>query len=89
MDFVSTLTYDPQHPDDVFAVFERYEPNADRYEELKPKGFTVRMSRDAGVTWSELGARELPSAFRLAVGVDGHYLYASTRTGVYRLALGQ
>jgi hypothetical protein len=45
------------------------------------------MSRDAGATWSELGARALPKVTGLAVGIDGRYLFARTRSGVYRLAL--
>ena len=45
------------------------------------------MSRDAGATWSELGARDLPKVSGLAVGIDGRYLYARTQKGVYRLAL--
>ena len=36
VDFVGKLTYDPRRPDYVFAVFERYEPNADRYKETDP-----------------------------------------------------
>jgi hypothetical protein len=87
VEFVSTLTYNSQRPDDLFAVFERYEPNSDRYKEMEPVGFTVRTSRDAGVSWSEIGARELPAVSRLAVGVDGRHLYAATRKGVYRIEL--
>jgi hypothetical protein len=87
VDFVSHLTYDPQRPDHLFAVFERYEPNADRYKELEPVGYTVRLSRDAGATWAELGARDLPVVSGLAVGIDGRSLYARTRKGVYRIAL--
>jgi hypothetical protein len=89
VDFVARLAHDPQHPDDVFAVFERYVPDSDRYKELKPRSFTVRRSRDAGGTWSELGARDLPEVYGLAIGVDGRYLYARTPKGVYRIALSQ
>ena len=89
VDYVARLAYDPRHPDDVFAVFEHYVPDSDRYKELKPRSFTVRRSRDAGATWSELGARDLPEVSGLAVGVDGRYLYARTPKGVYRMALSQ
>jgi hypothetical protein len=89
VDFVSLLTYDPRRPDDLFAVFEHYEPSRDRFEELKPRGFTVKMSRDAGATWCEVGARDLPKVSSLAVDVDGRFLYAATAEGVYRLALNQ
>jgi len=87
VDFVARVAYDPRRPDDVFAVFERYEPNTDRYKETDPVSYTVRASHDAGATWSELGARDLPKVHALAVGVDSRYLYAATRHGVYRLAL--
>jgi hypothetical protein len=89
VDYVARLAYDAPHPDDVFAVFERYVPDSDRYKELKPRSFTVRRSRDAGATWSELGARDLPEVYGLAVGVDGRYLYARTLKGAYRMALSQ
>jgi hypothetical protein len=88
VDFVTELTYDPRRPDDVFAVFEQYALNKDRYKELEPRGFEVRMSRDAGMTWASLGSGDLPPVSRLAVGVDGRYLFAGTKTGVYRIALG-
>ena len=87
VDFVAKVAYDPKRPDDVFAVFERYEPSSDRYKETEPVSYTVRMSRDGGATWSELGARDLPKVNDLAVGIDGRYLFAATRHGVYRLAL--
>jgi hypothetical protein len=87
VDFVRQLTYDPQRPDHVFAVFERYELNAEGYKELKAAGYTVRRSRDGGATWTELGARDLPEVSGLVVGVDGRQLYARTRSGVYRIAL--
>ena len=89
VDFVSHVAYNPQHPDDVFAVFERYEPTAENNREPKLSGFTIRMSRDAGATWSALGANGLPSVHSLQVGIDGRYLFASTPKGVYRLVLAQ
>jgi hypothetical protein len=89
VDFVARLAYDPRQPDDVFAVFERYVPDGDAHGARRPRSFTVRRSRDAGATWSELGARDLPEVYGLAVGVDGRYLYARTSKGVYRIALSQ
>jgi hypothetical protein len=86
-DFISRLTYDPQHPDNVFAVFERYEPNAVPSQEPTAAGFTVRMSGDGGATWTDLGAAGLPKVTDLAVGIDGRYLFAATGQGIYRLAL--
>lgn len=87
VDFIGELAYNPQQPDHVFAVFERYVPNTDRYKELEPVGFTVRMSQDGGASWIDLGAGGLPKVNRLAVGIDGRYLFAATAEGVYRLAL--
>lgn len=87
VDFITELAYDPRRPDDVFAVFEQFALNKERYKELEPRGFEVRVSRDAGVTWSALGASDLPTVLRLAVGVDGRQLYAATRNGVYRIAV--
>jgi hypothetical protein len=86
-DFISRLTYDPQHPDNVFAVFERYEPSSVPSQEPKAAGFTVRVSHDGGATWTDLGADGLPKVNDLAVGVDGRYLFAATGQGVYRLSL--
>jgi hypothetical protein len=89
VDFPSRLAYNPQRPDDVFAVFERYEPNGDRGKEMMPTGFAIRMSHDAGANWTDLGAQNLSPVNDLAVGVDGRFLYAATSKGVYRLAIPQ
>jgi hypothetical protein len=89
-DFVGDLTYDPQHPDDVYAVFSHYEPSGVQFQPHKPTGFTVRRSRDAGVTWTDMGTEGIPpdaGGIRLTVGVDSHYLYAATTMGVLRIAL--
>jgi photosystem II stability/assembly factor-like uncharacterized protein len=87
VDFVTQIAYNPQHPDDVFAVFEHYVPDASPLTPHHLTGFTIRASHDAGQTWTDLGAQDLPTVNRLAVGVDGRYLYATTSKGVYRLAV--
>ncbi|MFN8637649.1 MAG: hypothetical protein U0893_27670 [Chloroflexota bacterium] len=89
MDFVSLLAYDPRRPDDVFAQVTRYEPDPEPYKLHHATGSIVRMSRDAGTTWVELGGSQLPSVSQLAVGVDGRHLFAATSNGVYRLLLPQ
>jgi hypothetical protein len=89
VDFVSTLTYNPQRPDDVFAVMSHYEPSPERYAQHKLAGFDVRRSQDGGMTWDELGAPDASSVSQLAVGIDGRYLFAATDKGVYRIALLQ
>lgn len=68
---IAALAYDPARPDLVFIAI----------------GGGVRMSRDAGATWSELGRQDLPSVQTLVVGVDGRNLYAGTDQGLYRLSL--
>lgn len=87
VDFVRRLAYNPGRPDEVFAEFEHYEPNGDRSREMRPTGYAIRMSLDAGATWTDLGAQGLPPRYALAVGADGRYLFAATVKGVYRLAL--
>jgi hypothetical protein len=89
VDFVSELAYNPQRPDDVYAVVVHYEPDPRPFYEHTYAGFTVRMSRDGGSTWTDLGAPDGPSVSGLAVGVDGRYLFAATSKGVYRIALPQ
>jgi hypothetical protein len=89
VDFVTRLAYNPQRPDDLYAVFSHYEPGEQTFKEHREAGFTVRMSRDGGSTWSDLGTPVAPSVSGLAVGVDGRYLFAATGKGVYRIALPQ
>jgi hypothetical protein len=87
VDFVNELTYDPKRPDHVYAALSHYDAVEPGLREHKLAGHAVRMSRDGGATWSELGAPDAPSVTRLAVGVDGRYLFAATEKGVYRIAL--
>jgi hypothetical protein len=92
IDFSTTLTYDPRRPDDVYAAFQKYEPDpasASSSAPSKAAGVVVRMSRDAGATWADLGGGDLPIPTSLAVGVDGRYLFAATAQGVYRAALSR
>jgi hypothetical protein len=86
-DFITRLAYDPGRPDNVFAVFEHYQPSSVPSKEPTAAGSAVRMSRDGGVTWTGLASEGLPSVNDLAVGVDGRYLFAATGKGVYRLTL--
>jgi photosystem II stability/assembly factor-like uncharacterized protein len=88
IDFSRTLTYNPRRPDDVYVVFEHFEP--DPTSSSKPStstGTVLRASHDAGATWTDLGSGDIPAPSRLAVGIDGRYLFAATENGVYRLAL--
>jgi hypothetical protein len=88
IDFSRTLTYDPQRPDDVYTAFQHFEPDpASSSAPSREAGGIVRVSYDAGATWSDLGGGDLPSVTGLAVGVDGRYLFAGTSKGLYRLAL--
>lgn len=90
IDFSNTLTYDPRRPDDVYAVFWRFEPDpASSSAPSKAAGVVVRVSHDAGVTWADLGGGDLPAPTSLAVGVDSRYLFATTAQGVYRIALAR
>jgi photosystem II stability/assembly factor-like uncharacterized protein len=49
----------------------------------------VQMSTDAGATWADLGRQDLPQISELLVGIDGRYLFAATKDGVYRIAIPQ
>jgi hypothetical protein len=49
---------------------------------------TIRTSADGGLTWTDLGQGGLGKTTGLALGIDGHNLYAATGAGVWRLALG-
>ena len=89
MDFVSELTYDRQRPDHMYALFNHYEPGEPAYKEHRQTGSTVRVSRDGGVSWSDLGVPDGQTVTELAVGVDGRYLFAATGHGVYRIGLPQ
>ena len=86
-DFVGSMAYDPQRPDDVYAVFTHYALTADRMRPHEAVGRVVRRSHDGGVTWTDLTTGDLPRVGHLAVGIDSRYLYATTSAGVYRLAL--
>jgi hypothetical protein len=87
MDLVSELAYNPQRPDEVFAVFEHYEPHEQVGKEHTLAGYAVQMSRDGGMTWADLGAPAARSISDLAVGVDGRYLFATSGDGVFRIAV--
>jgi len=89
-DFVTDLAYDPQHPDDVYAVFSHFELSSSPHPEHTFTGFMVRRSRDGGATWTDLGTGDIPAEttnLSLTVGVDSRYLYAATAKGVFRIAL--
>lgn len=68
---ITGLTYDPAHPDIVYAAL----------------GTGVKMSGDGGATWSDVGRQALPKVSDLALGVDARNLYAATEAGVRRLRL--
>jgi hypothetical protein len=44
-------------------------------------------SPDGGLTWLDLGGRDLGRIRNLALGIDGRYLYAATDHGLWRLAV--
>jgi len=47
----------------------------------------VRVSSDAGQSWSALGRQDLPRISGIALGVDSRNLYAATEGGLFRLRL--
>jgi hypothetical protein len=65
------VAYDPRTPDWVFVAM--------------PTG--VKLSRDAGRTWSDFRRQDLPEIKSIVVGIDGRNLYAATEKGVFRLNL--
>ena len=77
------LEVSPPDPTTLYGVAitippAEYGPN--RWHEL-------RVSRDGGVTWSELPGLDAQEVRRLAVGIDSRYLFAATDKGVARIAL--
>jgi hypothetical protein len=53
------------------------------------KTVTVRVSTDAGATWTDIGTLPVKSIYDLALGIDGANLYAATDQGVWRLRVGR
>jgi hypothetical protein len=68
---ITGLAYDPARPDVVYLS----------------SGTGVRVSADAGQTWSALGRQDLPPISSIVLGSDGRTLYAATDAGVFRLRL--
>lgn len=69
------LVCDPTRPDQVFLL------------RSQRQAADLRVSQDAGQTWSRV---DLPSGVKvnsIAVGVDGRYLFLATDAGVWRRAL--
>ena len=68
---ITGLAYDPARPDVVYAA----------------SSTGIRVSADAGQSWSTLGRQDLPRISSIALGVDGRNLYAGTDGGLFRLRL--
>ena len=68
---ITGLAYDPARPDVVYLS----------------SATGVRLSTDAGQTWSTLARQDLPTITRIVLGKDGRTLYAATEAGLFRLRL--
>lgn len=77
------LAYDPASPNRVFAGVNVRATTMRTFQSA-----SVVMSTDGGASWSTLGQASLPEITSLALGIDGLNLYASTTSGVWRIALG-
>lgn len=78
------LTMDPRRPDRVYLAISTVsgkDGNRTLY------AGTVLVSDDAGITFQPLGAEDLGDIKSLALGIDGHNLYAATGIGVWRYGL--
>jgi hypothetical protein len=80
---IGGLTYDPAQPDHVFVGFSGV-PSLDSTEATG----SVLASLDGGASWLSVGCQNVGPVHDLVLGIDGRNLYASTDTGVWRLALG-
>ena len=80
--YVGGLAYDQANPDTVYVGLVdigTYPPRRD--------SLGVRVSRDGGASWSDLGRADIGAVNDLALGVDGKYLYAATDQGIFRMHL--
>jgi photosystem II stability/assembly factor-like uncharacterized protein len=68
---ITGLAYDPARPDVVYVASQT----------------GVRVSSDAGQSWSDLGRQNLPRVSGIALGIDQRNLYAATEGGLFRLRL--
>jgi hypothetical protein len=80
---IGGLTYDPNQPDHIFVGFSGV-PSLDS---IDAHG-SVLASLDGGASWQSVGCEDVGPVHDLALGIDGRNLYASSDTGVWRLALG-
>ncbi len=80
----TALAYDPAHPDRVFAGTGVQPGDADH--PVQTAG--VKFSLDAGGTWQDLG-QDIGTVNDLALGVDGHNLYAATEAGLWRMQMDE
>jgi photosystem II stability/assembly factor-like uncharacterized protein len=76
------LAYDPANPDHLFVGRQSYPGYF-----AAADGGGVSESRDAGLSWSDLGRQDIGAVNDLAWGIDGRNLYAATEQGVWRLRL--
>ena len=79
---IGGLAYDPAQPDHVFVGFSGV-PSLDSIEAIG----SVLASLDGGASWLSVGCQDVGPVHDLALGIDGRNLYASTDTGLWRLAL--
>jgi hypothetical protein len=79
---IGGLAYNPTTPTNIYVALNS-QPNAS-----KPVDFAIsRVSNDGGATWADLG-QQLPPVRSLALGIDALNLFAATKSGVMRMALG-
>lgn len=79
---VTSLILDPRDPNTLFAGTGEGFVGAIGY-----RGMGIFRSRDAGATWVQLPATDIPDfqfVTRLAMTSDGHALLVSARSGLYR-----
>jgi len=80
---IGGLAYNSLLPSSVYLGL-----NSNPYPFKGVDSATVSASSDGGQTWNTLGQGPLSKIEDLALGIDGLNLYAATRTGLMRLALG-
>ena len=50
----------------------------------KPRDSQIRLSTDAGSSWTEIAPTGFPPISEVAFGIDGKMMFATTKTGVWR-----
>jgi hypothetical protein len=87
------LVSDSADPDRLYVARVAYDPHAD-VSQTAPNLYTVMtsvisMTRDAGITWTDLASQQMGLITHLALGPDRNSLFTATNQGVWRLDLSQ